>query len=66
MHPSLTTDLVLLEHRQRLADARLERMRRSRPSGDENESHPPERGRPAPLRLALPTTAPLMICAGLR
>ncbi|WP_066581774.1 hypothetical protein [Cellulomonas timonensis] len=66
MHPSLTTDLVLLEHRQRLAEARLEREHRTRLSGEEHESHPPERARLAPFRLALPTAAPLMICAGLR
>ena len=66
MHPSLTTDLVLLEHRQRIADARLEREHRTRQSRDEHGAHPPERTRLAPLRLALPTSAPLMICAGLR
>lgn len=65
MHPSLTTDLVLLEHRQRIANARLEREHRTRQSRDEHGAHPPERTRLA-LRLALPISAPLMICAGLR
>ncbi|MCC2308952.1 hypothetical protein [Cellulomonas chengniuliangii] len=67
MHPSLSNDLVLLEHRQRLADAQLQREQRARrSSGDEHAAHPPEPARRAPMRLALPTTPPLMLCAGLR
>jgi len=67
MHPSMTTDLVLLEHRQRLADAQLQREQRARrSSGEEHTAHPPEPVSQEPMRLALPTTPPLMLCAGLR
>ncbi|MFI2752847.1 hypothetical protein ACGIF2_05355 [Cellulomonas sp. P22] len=67
MHPSLTYDLLLLDHAQRLTDARDERSRRrDEQPGTMTRGRPPERVHTPHPMLLRPTFEGLSVIGGMR
>lgn len=67
MHPSLTFDLLLLDHAQRLADAQnLRSRRRDEQPGSVTRARPPERTHAPHPMLLHPTFAGLSVMGGMR